>query len=83
MKPTVGRIVHYYTDNGASHNGVGCGPYAAIITQVFGEGVDAYANLKVLPPFAESFDSGSVRHKDFDGDSGRYWEWPPRDEKAA
>jgi len=80
MKPTVGRIVHYYTTSeGLHYNGVGEGPYAALITQVFGEADDSYANLRVFPPFAESFDSGSVRHKDFDGDTGRYWVWPPRE----
>ncbi len=80
MKPTVGRIVHYYTTEGANHNGVGPGPYAAIITQVFGGAADGvFVNLKVLPPFAETFDSGSVRHRESAANDGRWWEWPPRD----
>jgi len=79
MKPTVGRIVHYYEENGKSHNGVGDGPYAAIITQVFGDSEGAFCNLKVLPPFVEAFDSGSVRNKDHRETDNRYWVWPSRD----
>lgn len=80
MKPTVGRIVHFYTTvPDLQSNGAGEGPYAAIITQVFANGEDAYANLKVFRPFGSDLDVGSVRHKDFDGDTGRCWVWPPRE----
>ncbi|MBY6244133.1 hypothetical protein [Methylosinus sp. Sm6] len=80
MTPTVGRIVHFYTSNrGVQSNGVGDGPYAAIITQVFGDGDDAYSNLKVFYPFGEIRDEGSVQNKDFSATPDRYWVWPPRE----
>lgn len=80
MKPTVGRIVHFYTQNpGAQTNYVGEGPYAAIITQVFSDRDDAYVNLKVFRPYGENVDEGSVRHKDFATNESRHWVWPPRE----
>lgn len=81
--PTVGRIVHFHSDAvanrdqrqpGYGYNGMGAGPYPAIVTQVF----DAYVNLKVLPPFSPPFDEGSVS-EGADKCPGRYWEWPPRE----
>jgi hypothetical protein len=98
MKPTVGRIVHFYSTNwgaqscspactGPGYNGVGEGPYAAIITQVF-EGTGEYAerpycNLMVFAPFSGSgpMDCGSVREKgpEHDETGGCWWTWPPRD----
>jgi hypothetical protein len=85
QKPSVGRIVHFYVSAPElQSNGVGDGPYAAIITQVFARDpsgaadIDSYVNLKVFMPFGEVRDHGSVRHKDFDGDTGRYWVWPER-----
>lgn len=83
--PTVGRIVHFYSDAvtnrdsrqpGYGYNGVGAGPYPAIVTQVFPGG--DYINLKVLPPFAPPFDEGSVS-EGAEKCPGRYWEWPPRE----
>jgi hypothetical protein len=83
MKPTVGRIVHFYSDtllrtgphNG--FNGQGAGPYAAIVTQAFDGG---YINLKVTLPFAAAIDEGSVSEKGSPmATAGRYWEWPPRE----
>jgi hypothetical protein len=44
MKPTVGRIVHFYK-SGLNLNGQGDGPYPAIVTQTF---PGPYVNLKVL-----------------------------------
>jgi len=73
MKPTVGRIVHFYTDNKARHsNGVDAGPYPAIITRVWSE---KSVNLKVLPDCGAPFDATSTELKQ----EGRqtYWEWPP------
>ena len=55
MKPSVGRIVHFYSNTiadknpaqpGYGLNGRGAGPYPAIVSQVFTGG--DYANLKVL-----------------------------------
>ncbi len=79
MKPTVGRIVHFYTGDTSKHfNGQGEGPYPAIITQVFDGAL--YSNLKVLPPFEGAYDEGSVSHLDDCSDgTTRYWVWPPRE----
>lgn len=89
MIPTVGRIVHFYSDAVASRdqrqpgygfNGMGAGPYPAIVTQVFKNdaGEVTYCNMKVLPPFAPPFDEGSVS-EGAEKCPGRYWEWPPRE----
>lgn len=77
MKPTVGRIVHFFntalpTD---ANNHVGPGPYAAIVTQVFD---GPFVNLKVLVPFGDDLHEGSVPEKSELHDA-RYWTWPPRD----
>jgi len=62
----------------------GTNTYPAIVTQVF-EGAK-YANLKVLPPFVDIFDEGSVSHHSemYEG-AGRYWAWPDEEhgEKKA
>jgi len=78
MKPSVGRIVHFYSQDQAKHfNGQREGPYPAIITQVLG----AYVNLKVFPPFAADYHQGSVSHLDDCSvlNWSRYWVWPPRE----
>ncbi len=78
MKPTVGRIVHFYTSDPAKQfNGQGEGPYPAIITQCW---TGTMVNLKVLH-WGGSFDEGSVSHQDDTqkGDHNRYWVWPPRE----
>lgn len=78
-EPTVGRAVHYYTDNPVEQfNGQMAGPYAATVSQCFVGSI--YVNLKVLPPFGLPYDAGSVPHKDDlpVGSASRYWEWPPR-----
>jgi hypothetical protein len=85
MKPSVGRIVHFYSKqrglNGGI-NGAGEGPYPAMVTQIFKSGDEIrYVNLKVFPPFQSPFDEGSVSVKDECPD--RYWEWPPREAVAA
>lgn len=83
--PTVGRIVHFYSDAvanrdsrqpGYGFNGTGAGPYPAVITQAFPG--QPYINIKVLPPFAPPFDEGSVS-EGAEACPGRYWEWPPRE----
>lgn len=75
MKPSVGRIVHFYNESlpASANNSIGVGPYAAIVTQAF-EG--PYVNLKVLP-YGDSWDEGSVSEKSEGGT--RYWVWPPRE----
>ncbi|MBY6244216.1 hypothetical protein [Methylosinus sp. Sm6] len=80
MTPTVGRIVHFYTDNPSKQtNGAGTGPYAALVTQVFSAGAENYVNLKVFRPYGETIDEGCVKHEEFGREDGRYWVWPPRE----
>ena len=89
-KPTVGRVVHFYSEAvanrpgvnpGYGHNGSGAGPYPAMITQVFpaASGEIMYANMKVFPPFAPPFDEGSVSEGS-EKNASRYWVWPPRED---
>ena len=77
MKPTVGRIVHFYK-SGLNLNGQGDGPYPAVVTQTFD---GPYINLKVLGWGKEAWDEGGVSEKPANVPEGdfRYWEWPPRD----
>lgn len=76
MTPTVGRLVHFYNEGlgDYGHNGLGPGPYHAVIVQVFSaEGDDPYVNLTVFPPFSPPFSEGSVKLT-----GSRRYEWPPR-----
>lgn len=79
-KPTVGRIVHFYSDaigarnGGAGLNGQGKGPYPAIVQQTFS---GPYVNLKVLGWGVEAWDEGSVSERE-PGNDARCWVWPPR-----
>lgn len=77
--PTVGRIVHFYTGFLAEQsNNNGSGPYAAIITRVWG---DSMVNLTVFPDCG-----GELQHftsvtnylpEGVDAMQGRAWVWPP------
>lgn len=82
-KPTVGRIVHFYTKTpptkpGSAEPGInaaGEGPYAALVIQRFDSG--DYVSLHV---FAFDYDwmEGSVSEGDPENNPGRCWCWPPR-----
>lgn len=75
MKPTVGRIVHFYTDLVDNQNKPG--PYAATIAAVHS---DTCVTLSVLMPWRHDvFVASSAQRKDVAGGQGSYWEWPPRD----
>lgn len=86
MKPTVGRIVHFYpapNDQEARSNGAPFVP--AIIVQSWGDTEDSLINLRV---FADNGDAplwrASVGPKKnaFSTDGTQwngYWTWPPRD----
>lgn len=78
-KPTVGRVVHFYTTDTSKHfNGQGEGPYPALITQVWS---GSMANLKVFH-YGGEYDEGSVSERADAaavGDTGRFWIWPPRE----
>ena len=70
-KPSVGRIVHYFT---ASDDGRHItGRHAAVITRV--EAIDR-VNLKVLPDRAPLFDVISVNLSE--EPEPLHWTWPPR-----
>lgn len=64
--PKVGLAVHFFNESMGAYgkNGVGHGPYAAVIAQVSGDANDpatCYVNLTVFPPFEAPFFEGSVR----------------------
>ncbi len=69
---SVGRIVHYYDKHIVGDNADG--PYAAIVTKVFGP---AMVNLDVFgvgaPYIATSVPEGTA-----DSGSSRWWQWPPK-----
>jgi hypothetical protein len=87
-EPSVGRIVHFFTDNPKEQrNGAGRGPYAAMVTQVF---MNDICNLKVFPPMELEYDAGSIPPETADNAApGRFWAWPKmiaadtKDDKAA
>jgi hypothetical protein len=76
--PSVGRIVLFYTPDKSKHsNGIGNGPYPAIITQVV-SAEQNIVNLKIFPPFKAPMDDGSVPLYDSVSSPERCWKWPPR-----
>ena len=80
-KPSVGRIVHFYSKNPKQQwNNAGIGPYAAIVTQVW---TDECVNLCVFPNCSLmaaqcSVPYTSVLQSTASGDQMVWWEWPPR-----
>lgn len=75
MKPTVGRIVHYYE---LAYGAVPYGPFAAIVTAV-PEDAD-FITLSVMKPGEESMIwAANVREKTSPESVTDYWEWPPRE----
>ena len=75
-KPTVGRVVHFYTSQMLHQsNGLGEGPYAAIISQVHS---DPCVSLTVFPPFIPPYSASNVMEGTAQ-DSGNRWCWPPRE----
>lgn len=84
MNPTVGRIVHFYDETlaqqrhhprqgGVDLNGVGAGPYPALVLQVFDDGHSL--NL-LVHGWGGDWREGSVASGHTN--SQRYWTWPPR-----
>lgn len=67
MKPTVGRIVHFYED--------GQGPFPAIVTVVIN---DTCCMLSVFKPGQTSvYLASSCLFND--SNASQYWVWPPRE----
>lgn len=66
----VGIPVQYFTaDESRQHDNVGTGPYAAVITQVM---AGTTVCLKVMPPFAPSYDVANVEHVDSEAPDRRW-----------
>lgn len=75
MKPTIGRIVHYYPDESPnSLKECGPGPHAAIITKV---NSDTNINITVLADGVEPFSKRNIETGNAPGES--CWKWPPRE----
>lgn len=76
MKPTVGRIVHYYVEDPHKQtSGMGQGPYAAIVTRVHS---DVIVDLMVLQPADVRHAGNVIKLEEAAEDSASYWMWPPR-----
>ena len=81
MKPTVGRMVHFYSGDIADQSNVaGAGPYPAVITRVWS---DTCVNLTVFPDNGVGLlhFTSVANHMPEDRANmiGRAWEWPPRE----
>lgn len=75
MRPTVGRIVHFYDEGSV-------GPFAAIVTQTGGKS-DTHVALEVFwPPALKLHRPASVDNVPFHEPSfgSGYWVWPSRSE---
>jgi hypothetical protein len=76
MKPTVGRIVHYFNmaaAAGPQNNQMGPGPYAALVVQVFSEHC---VSLKVFAPTEGNDRIESSVESRGSTLGGRFWDWP-------
>lgn len=81
VKPTVGRIVHFYDQslagkgykNEVNLNGQGAGPYPAMVVQSFD---GPYVNL-VVHGWGGDWREGSVSEQS-ETNNSRYWVYPPR-----
>lgn len=67
MKPTVGRVVHFYEDDQ--------GPFAALVTGVYANGS---CMLAVFKPAHTSIYAIACYEKGATGSEHCYWTWPPR-----
>lgn len=75
MKPTVGRIVHFYDHSRPRDASGKPGPFAAIVTGTN----DPFVSLTIFPNGYPPASISNVPHDD-DAKEGFYWVWPPRDE---
>lgn len=72
MKPTVGRIVHYYSK---TKNKLVSKLHAAVVAEVH---VDGQATLTVLDPDGIHFKKAPQAETPTEG----HWNWPPKDSEA-
>lgn len=79
MKPTIGRIVHYYDELLKEFAPRGVGPYAAVVTFVRS---DTVVDVEVFP--ARMFGEEVTGLELMGGDRGqtRWWQWPPREQES-
>ncbi len=71
MKPTIGRVVHFITDEMRSH--------ASIITGLVEPehiGADNVVDLHIMPPGGSAYDLTSVPFSETPKPG--HWTWPPR-----
>lgn len=74
-EPKVGRIVHFYTMDSAKHfDGLGAGPYAALITAVENRGI----SLFVMAP-SRAYHEMHVTEGDGKSGMARWFQWPAID----
>ena len=74
MKPTVGRIVHFYAPSGCVGPESLSGPYAALVT---GVNDDASINLTTFGPTGSIYPQLRIEHADTP--TPGCWNWPPRE----
>jgi hypothetical protein len=86
-KPTVGRIVHYYSytrENQYDPKPVGAkGPFAGIITYVYDGEDEGQVALTAFPPpddplLVQIGRPQFVRYSEVDPPEPHTWRWPPR-----
>jgi hypothetical protein len=66
MKPTIGRIVHYYSETDQE-------PFAALVTAVLSGHL---VTLTVFPPNTDMFTIDGASFSE--APTPRHWTWPPR-----
>lgn len=77
MKPTIGRIVHFFDEDLKDYGPNHAGPYAAIVTFVHNE---TTIDLTVFPSHVFTSRSQTSVERDA-GDRGArmWWQWPIRE----
>lgn len=78
MKPTVGRIVHFFDHTRPRDASGKPGPFAAIVTGTN----DPFVSLTVFPVGYPPFSVSNVSIIDA-SDTGVFWNWPPREAAPA
>lgn len=75
MKPTVGRIVHYYSETADEE--LNKKPHAALVVHVYAN-PDAYVGLQVFARLPKEYDMRTSAPFSETPKPG-HWSWPPRE----